>query len=154
MEPNPQQILEQLIHRELTKLTDHDAPATLIPRVLAQIQARQHERWWQRAWPHWPLGAQLASLPILLAGAGTALFAAMVVWKLASGYSDLASVSDLLDTVWSAWDVVGVLGNAVMVLGRSLGQQLLLLLVLVPLSMYLACVGLGTLCYRMAACKR
>jgi hypothetical protein len=53
------------------------------------------------------------------------------------------------------WDVLLTLGNAlVVILDRSSGQQWLMLGLAVPLVMYLTCVGLGTLCYRMAQSRR
>jgi hypothetical protein len=154
MESNPQRTLEELIHRELSKLPERPAPETLIPRVLAQIQARQRKRWWQRAWPQWPLAAQLASLPLMLASVAAAIFGVTVIWKFMLGYTEFGTIADMLDSASEVWDFLAVLGNAVMVLGRSVGQEWLLLGVLVPLSMYLACVGLGTLCYRMASYRR
>jgi hypothetical protein len=154
MESNPQRTLEELIHRELSKLPERPAPETLIPRVLAQIQARQRKRWWQRAWPQWPLAAQLASLPLMLSSVAAAIFGVTVIWKFMLGYTEFGTIADMLDSASEVWDFLAVLGNAVMVLGRSVGQEWLLLGVLVPLSMYLACVGLGTLCYRMASYRR
>ena len=40
--------------------------------------------------------------------------------------------------------------RAVLMLGRAAGQEWFLLALCIPLTMYLAFVGLGTLCYRTA----
>jgi hypothetical protein len=154
MESHPQKTLEELIHRELSKLPEQAAPETLVPRVLARIQARQQRHWWQRPWPQWPWAAQIASLPLMLGGVVSAFFGLSVIWKFMLGYNEFGSISDTVDWVAGVWDFLGVLGNAGMVLGRSVGQEWLLLALLVPVLMYLACVGLGTLCYRMAVSQR
>jgi hypothetical protein len=154
MESNPQKTLEDLIHRELSKLPERPAPETLVPRVLAKVQARQQKRWWQRPWPQWPWAAQLASLPLMLASVAAALFAVSVLWKLLLGYTDLLTVSQAVESMADVWDFFGVLGNAALMVARSVGQQWLLLALFVPVSMYLACVGLGTLWYRLALSRR
>jgi hypothetical protein len=154
MDSTPPNNLEELIHRELAKLPDRPAPETLIPRVLAKIQARQQRRWWRQSWPHWPWAAQLASLPLMAASVAAALFGVSTVWRLLIGSAEVGAMTGLMNRVSAVWDFLDVLGNAVLVLGRSVGQQWLLLALLVPLTMYLACVGLGTLCYRLAVYRR
>lgn len=147
---NKQQRLEQLIQQELSKLPERPAPETLIPRVLAQIQARTHKRWWQRAWIHWPRSAQLASLPLMLASACGTAYGLSMLCKLVLAQLGMISMAQTMDSVIATWDLINVLGNAAMLLGRSAGQTWLVLVLFVPLIMYLACVALGTLCYRMA----
>jgi hypothetical protein len=154
MEKNRQQILEELIQRELSKLPERPAPRTLIPGVLAQIRARERKSWWQNPWTQWPLSLQLASLPFLLAGLAGAVMGVSVLWDSLLGKSSFDPVSNALGSLSAAWNVLTVLGNAVVVLGRAAGQEWLLLALFIPLSMYLACVGLGTLCYRTAFYRR
>ena len=154
MEKNLQQPLEELIQRELSKLPERQAPSTLIPRVLAQIQARARKHWWQRPWTNWPFSLQVASMPVLLASAAAAVLGLSVLCRLLIVQSSFDAVSEGLGSVSDAWDVLTVLGNAVLMLGRGIGSQWLLLALLVPFSMYLACVGLGTLCYRTAFYRR
>jgi len=82
-----------------------------------------------------------------------ALFALSTLWKLMMGYADLVNVSSMFDPVADVWDFMSVLGNAALVLARSVGEQWLLVALLIPMLMYLACVALGTLCYRMASSR-
>src|SRR4051812_35357151 len=58
--------LETLIDRELRQLTPPRAPQTLLPRVIAAVQAWTARPWYERAWFTWPLGWQLASIAALL----------------------------------------------------------------------------------------
>jgi hypothetical protein len=154
MERNPQQALEELIHRELAKLPNRPAPETLIPRVLAEIQARAHRRWWQRPWPQWPLALQLASVPVLLAGFIGTLYGLSVTWKFFTGEMQFGTVWDTLGSFSVVLDVLDTLASAVVVLCRYVGPLWVAGVLMVPVVMYLACVGLGTLCYRMAVYKR
>lgn len=154
MEPTPQQTLEQLIHRELSKLPDRSAPQDLIPAVLAQIAARQRRHWWQRPWTDWPLTAQVASVPLLCSSVAAALFGLSVLWQMMTAEATWDALADRWDGVSAVMDVFTALGNAVVLLGHSVGQQWLLLALLIPLLMYVACVGLGTLCYRLASSRR
>lgn len=154
MENNPQTNLEELIQRELSKLPERQAPQTLIPRVLAQIEARAHKRWWQCPWSYWPSSLKALSLPVMLGSAVGAVFGVSLQWNLFFANSSLAPMTDKLEWLSSVVDVLAALGNSVLVLGRAAGQQWLLLGLLVPVAMYLACVGLGTLCYRMACSNR
>ena len=154
MEQTPPKTLEELIQRELSKLPERTAPESLITRVVTQIQARQNKRWWQRPWTQWPVGLQLASWPLLIGSMAAAVFALSVGWRLLAVRAALESLSEQLDSFSVVWDVLGALGNAGWILARAAGQEWLFLALLVPVVMYAACVGLGTLCYRMAYYKR
>ncbi len=65
--------LERLIDRKLGELPQPVAPPTLLPRVLAAIEARLTQPWHQRAWRTWPPALQVASAIGLLAVAFLAL---------------------------------------------------------------------------------
>lgn len=154
MENHPQQSLEELIHRELSKLPTHGAPESLIPRVLARIKAQERRHWWQRPWTQWPTGLQVAAVPVMLASVTSALLVVSVLWNWVSPSANFGRVTSSLGSVSAAWDVVNALGNSMLVLGRAATEQWLPLVLFVPLAMYLACVGLGTLAYRMAVHSR
>jgi hypothetical protein len=154
MEKNPQKLLEDLIHRELSKLSEREAPSTLMPRVLAEIRARQEKRWWHRPWTDWSIALQLLSMPLLLGSLAGAMVLASFIWKLAVAHLSLDWLEARLGTLTGAWDLLGDLGNALLTLSRGVGQEWLLAAFLIPLSMYLVCVGLGTLCYRTATQTR
>ncbi|HOW64500.1 MAG TPA: hypothetical protein P5186_07590 [Candidatus Paceibacterota bacterium] len=54
LDPDRERQLEELLQRELSRLPERQAPPTLIPRVLAAIQARQNQPRWRRSFVHWP----------------------------------------------------------------------------------------------------
>jgi hypothetical protein len=60
--------LERRIGDELRRLPDPAAPGTLLPRVLAAVDAWVNRPWYARAWFTWPLGWQLASMIVVTLG--------------------------------------------------------------------------------------
>ena len=54
--------LERRVDRELRRLPSPLAPDTLLPRVLAAVDAWARRPWYARAWFTWPLGWQIASI--------------------------------------------------------------------------------------------
>ena len=57
--------LERRVHDELRRLPAPLAPGTLVPRVLAAVEAWANRPWYARAWFTWPLGWQIASIAAL-----------------------------------------------------------------------------------------
>lgn len=54
---------------ELQSLPTPRAPQTLLPRVMAAVQAWALRPWYERAWFTWPLGWQLATVAVLVLAA-------------------------------------------------------------------------------------
>lgn len=57
--------LEQKVDHELRRLPAPRAPHTLLPRVLAAVDAWMNRPWYTRAWFTWPVGWQVASVGLL-----------------------------------------------------------------------------------------
>jgi hypothetical protein len=71
--------LEQRMRDELARLPSPGAPPTLLPRVLAAVDAWVSRPWYARAWFTWPLGWQAVSVVfVALALYGTA---GGVIWR-------------------------------------------------------------------------
>jgi hypothetical protein len=58
--------LEQEIGTALRHLPAPRAPETLLPRVMARVEALTRRPWYSRAWMTWPAAWQVASLAALL----------------------------------------------------------------------------------------
>ena len=153
MDENREKKLEALIHRELRQLPERPAPATLVHRVMLAVHARARRPWWERSWVAWPLGLQIISLAVLLASA------ALVSYFLgsASGGVNVTSMSSKLveSFAWlkPIWEIVAALIGAATVILRVSGQQFLLIGGAVIALAYVTCVGLGTVCVRVALRK-
>ena len=57
--------LERRVQEELRRLPSPMAPGTLLPRVLAAVDAWASRPWYARAWFTWPIGLRLASVAAL-----------------------------------------------------------------------------------------
>jgi hypothetical protein len=85
--------LEQKIDRELRRLPAPRAPHTLLPRVLAAVEAWVNRPWYTRAWFTWPVGWQVASVALLaLAVAG--------VWMLPPAPASVVGTTNAGRVLW------------------------------------------------------
>ena len=154
MTPDYEKRLEAEVNRALKGLPDLEAPSTLARHVLATLEQRSAVAWYHRPWQFWPLALRVASLAVLLALFGGLSFGA---WQLEAmhGYDlfaqELARWFAPLLTVCSAIvAVLGALGTAV----KQLGMPVLIGGIAAMALAWAMCLGLGTLCVRLAFAKR
>ena len=109
--------LERLIDRELHTLPAPRAPRTLLPRVMAAVDATARRPWYARTWYEWPIAGQLVSALVLLGvvGAGSALLPQLREVVLALNF-----VADVRGDVSASAREVEVATTAVRVLWRTL----------------------------------
>ena len=89
--------LEALVDRELRRLPLPRAPQSLLPRVMAAVEALAQRPWYTRAWFAWPLGWRVVSLVPL------ALFAYLVwIWNPPSPPPTVVAAADASRVVWGA----------------------------------------------------
>jgi hypothetical protein len=85
--------LEHYVHRELRRLPSPVAPHTLLPRVLAAVDAWARRPWYTRAWFTWPAGWQVASIvAVVLVAIGT--------WMLPSAPPSLIVTTNAGRVLW------------------------------------------------------
>lgn len=144
---------EQLLDRELKSLPDREAPSTLIPRVMETIKAKEQRPWRQGTWWQWPPAAQILSLVFISALLG------LVVWSgLQLSQGDLTAqlgekLSEWLAPLGPFRTVLSSLVNAASLVLRQASGLALFVVVALCLTMYLSCVGLGTVFYRLTLRK-
>jgi hypothetical protein len=153
MQNEPESKLARLLQQEISRLPLIEAPSSLLPRVMAAVQARARLPWWKRSWLSWPWSCRIVFLLISL----------VLAWGCASGLGfigeagSLESVRGSLSGEFSflrpIWEVAHALGNALVLVFRSGGQVLIWTTCLTLAVIYVTSVGLGTLCYRVAANK-
>jgi len=85
--------LERRVHDELARLPLPMAPHTLMPRVLAAVEAWARRPWYTRAWFTWPVGWQIASIVAL------ALFG-IGVWMLPPAPPALVGTTNASRVLW------------------------------------------------------
>ena len=133
--------LERVIHQELRKLPPVKAPDVLLSRVLVGVRREQALPWWRKSIWQWPHGARTAFL-IVLAVIVTAIMSS-TWWA-----GDVAARgADVLNE--SARPFMP-LGNAFVVLWRTLLQNVVLFGLAFCGMLYLLCLGAGTMFVRFA----
>lgn len=130
------------LHRKLRALGEMQAPASIHAAVMANVRSRSHAaaglRWWQ-----WSKAAQGAYMTSWIAAAAFLAWAGHQLlgqWGIPLTLSEGLSISTPLD--WAA-----PMGRAALTVWWSARVPLLAAL----FFSYLACAGLGTAIYRLAA---
>ena len=111
--------LERRVHEELRRLPGPLAPRTLLPRVLAAVDAWANRPWYARAWFTWPLGWQIASVAALA-------FAVYGTWNLPPLPASVVATTNAGGVIW-----------------RTLIEPLLGYVVFLVVLMCLACAVFG-----------
>lgn len=139
--------LERHVASELRRLPYPSAPATLLPRVLAAVQAWAARPWYERAWLTWPVGWQVASVVLFAVAAVAAAafgpslsgltdaFAAGITTRLGRRIPDLGSRLEIISL-------------AVPVLWRALVYRVLLAAFVIVGLMSLACIAVAAMLNR------
>lgn len=141
--------LEAVIARELRRLPAPRAPHTLLPRVLAAVQAWTLRPWYERAWFTWPLGWQMASavaLILLVAGGGMLLPGARGAAVAAASTLAAPAIGEVAGVAGRT--VVAV--NTAAVLWRALVEPFVPYVFGLALLMCLACAVFGAALSRLA----
>jgi hypothetical protein len=106
--------LESLVGGSLRRLPAPRAPQTLLPRIMAAVNAWAQRPWCARAWFTWPLGLQMASgaaLLVLVAGAaasvayldsGSAPVMSAIASRVAGAGAALQTIGAAFDVLWRA----------------------------------------------------
>lgn len=156
-QPDPQRdaALEAKVNRELLQLPHLKAPATLLPQVMAAIQARQAQPWYRRPWQAWPRKIQCLVGPLMALCPLLAFYFSRIAWHELANSGVARQVDQKLTLLSLAGNTLDTLVNAFLLAGRALmGQPILLAGIIVSIVMYLACIGIGTACFRVVLNQR
>jgi hypothetical protein len=145
--------LAERIHRELRQLPGLKAPETLVARVLTAIESRAHQPWWKKSWVNWPSSMRLAFVVGVCALAGGFLYLGIQFSSEVPAGAVITKISASFGFLEPLWNLIAALGNALVLVLRAGGQLLFWVTVGFVATMYLTCVGLGTLCYRVVLNK-
>ena len=154
MNPQYERELEAEIARELKGLPQLPAPHTLVSRVMLAIEGRANVAWYRLPWQMWPVALRLGSLVILLALFGGLCFAA---GRLTQGEAFVGAAHNLgqwLAGISALGNAVGVLLDAAALAVKQLGTGFIVAALLAVAAGYAMCLGLGTVCVRLALARR
>jgi len=155
LEPHEQlQDWEDALDKELRQLPDAQAPDTLIPRVMAIVRAKAKLPWWRQTWWHWPPAAQVLVLLSFLGLVIGLSYYGPQAWEALAASSLGHTVAGWLQVFTPLVDGLTALVNAFALILRQTGKLALILAAAVCLALYVSCLGLGTMMYRVAFSKR
>lgn len=142
-----------VLDRKLHELPNRRAPSTLLPRVMAAIQARASLPWYRRSWWEWPSVWQVLSL------LGVSGLLGLVTWSCGPGSSGFLAQAGALLTDWMPalepmWTLLGTLARALALVVKQVGGWTILAGLGLCLAMYLSCIGVGTVFYRLVNPRR
>ena len=143
----PDSNLEAWTRRELQKLAELTAPATLAPRVLALLQARSSLPWWRQAWWHWPRTPKWTLILFALALAAVFNGGGPLLGDHAASYAGKAL--DHFSPVTRLQDYFAPLTQSADLLWSSILEPWLLFVVAALAGLYLACLGVGTVFFQV-----
>lgn len=141
---------EKKLHQQLRNLPDMEAPASLIPNVMAAIRKREAavRAWYRRPATTWPPALQIAlgvaALLVFLLGVhGVHQLTAEA--SIAANNGPLEAFSAQLLKVWSLIKAVGVTASAIF---RVAIGPVLIIVAAAACAAYLALLGLGSVVWR------
>ena len=146
--------LEAVIRHELDALAELEAPPEIARRVMGVIEQRAALPWYRREWQTWPLALRAGSLAGLVATFACLCFGTAQLARFATLTPAAREVSGWFSLANAAWNAVNVLTNAMGLAFRSLGPAVLIGSAVLLLFCYAACLGLGTIYWRLAYARR
>jgi hypothetical protein len=149
MENNSQDKLAEIIHRELMMLPARPAPEMLVIRVLERIEQRKRQ-WWKQPWALWPFLARVISIPAMLLCATAFVMGLRLLLKVNVRDWAMTQAGELFRPLAPSFEFGLAVMNTLLLSLRSMEQQWILLSAMVAFLMYLACVAVGTVCFRVA----
>jgi hypothetical protein len=154
MQPEYERELEAEIDRELKGLQALSAPRTLAARVMSAIEGQAEMAWYRQPWQMWPAALRVGSLVVLLVLFGGLCLAGQ---RLARGEEFIGAAHRLghwLSGASALGNAVSVLLNAGVLAVKQLGTGIIVAALVAVALGYAMCLGLGTVCVRLAFARR
>lgn len=153
--PRFDQPWERRLHEELRKLPELEAPASLVPGVMAALRARQAAAaapvWYRRPATSWPPAWRIALAVSALTVFGLLVFGAHLLWPVlvASTQDQAGTLAVAGRKLTTAWSIASTLADAVLLVVRETLSSPWLVAALAAASFfYLALLGAGTALWR------
>ena len=146
--------LEAEIDRELKGLPELSAPHTLLSRVRLAIEGRPDVAWYRQPWQMWPAALRVGSLVVLLVLFGGLCLAGQ---RLAHSEEFIGAAHRLghwLSGASALGNAVSVLLSAGVLAVKQLGTGIIAAALVAVALGYAMCLGLGTVCVRLAFVRR
>lgn len=154
MNPQYDKELELDIDGALKQLPELQAPPTLCRRVLAVLEQRRAQRWYNQPWQNWPKPLRLGALALLSLLFGGLCFASWRLTRAAGVSAALEEVATAFSGLTTLWNLLNVLLGAVVLVFKHLGTAFTIGCIVMAGLGYATCLGLGTAWVRLAFARR
>lgn len=142
---------EKRLHEELRKLPEHEAPASLVPNVMAAIRARENAAavaWWRRPATSWPPPMRIAMGATALALFALLVYGGHLLAPSIAASADTGALSGTVDKIGSLWTALVALVNAIGLVLRDTLSPVLLAVIAGACFSYVALLGIGGALWR------
>jgi hypothetical protein len=137
------------IDRQLKALPELDAPAGLVPRVMATLAARAALPWYRQSWSHWPAALRWGSLAAFLALFGGLCYASSGIFERAEASIRERVPANTLGLA-SLWNALNDLAATAFAALQHLGTGAMVGIAATLILSYLMFLALGAAYYRLA----
>jgi hypothetical protein len=120
---------------------------------MAALAARAHLPWYRRTWGTWPRLVQVGSLLVVSFLLGVLTYAMMHFPELAAGDSLTLQLNSWLEPLRAVWSAGLAVVSAIGSLLPKVGGWVWIAAGALCVALYLMCIGLGTVIYRLASNK-
>jgi hypothetical protein len=154
MNPDHDQELRDLVEHELKGLQPLAAPSTLAPRIMAALAARAEAPWYRRPWYCWSLPLQATFFTLLITLFGGLCFGAWKFFQTDAVVTTTGKVAETVSLVEMGFRVLGVFRDSAIYVLESIGSGYLIGFAGLAFVAYAICMGLGSVCVRLAYVRR
>lgn len=154
MNPEYEQQLETEIDRELKRLPELPAPATLSLRVMQAIAARAAAPWYRQSWGTWPAPWRTLSFVVLAALFGGLCYAAWAVPHSAAFAHATQKVASWFSGFSVLRDTLNALATTTALVFKRMGTGFLVGGLAAIALAWVMCLSLGTAFVRLALARR
>ena len=146
--PDPNQKLEQWVHKTLRELPPRRAPRSLELRVLAELERRMALPWWRKSFGHWPMVARAAFVLLCVGLVRVALMAGAWMMDGFDPASFRAAFAQPLAWMESGIAVVNAVSGFCDIMLRNIPSLWIYGGLVFFAAMYAALFGLGAAAYK------
>jgi hypothetical protein len=130
------------------------APGGLTSRVMAEIERQASLPWHRQAWQSWPTAVRWATLAVFLALFAGLGYGAWELSQTAQFTAAMHKVGAWFAPLGAAWRMVCVLWETAALILSRLSSAIVIGGFVAAATGYALCLGLGTLCFRLAYTRR
>jgi hypothetical protein len=154
MNPDYEKHLEAEIDQALKGLPDLEAPETLTRRVMMTLARRTARAWYRQPWEFWPSPLRTLAVAILVSSFGGLCFASWMLMRASGVQLAVQEVAQAFSGVFALCNAFAAVLNGLVVALKQVHPAILFGCASAFALAWALCLGLGTVCVKLAWAKR